>query len=280
MWQGFKRDAVGQNPPPAILAVETQHRAGQGEAMRWIWVTGLVLGLAGGATAQPESGVRPEIRPDYMVRHPVEVASRAPDIRPVARSAYQPQARWDFKAAGRLWTRAAMAAIAGHGAELVDIVPRDIGQWCPAYAEGAGWQRQAFWVGMMSALSKHESTYNPRAVGGGDLWYGLLQIYPDTARRYGCRARSGEALKNPAENLSCAVRIMAVTVARDRAVALHDGRWRGVAADWGPMQNARKISEMSSWTRRQSYCSPLDRQRPVIRPAVSPARSEVRPVAD
>ena len=70
--------------------------------------------------------------------------------------------------------------------------------------------RRAFWVGMMSALSKHESTYNTRAVGGGDLWYGLLQIYPDTARRYGCRARKGEALNNPVENLSCAARIMAV----------------------------------------------------------------------
>jgi hypothetical protein len=38
----------------------------------------------------------------------------------------------------------------------------------------------------------------------------LLQIYPDTARRYGCRARTAEALNNPVENLSCAARIMAV----------------------------------------------------------------------
>jgi hypothetical protein len=94
---------------------------------------------------------------------------------------------------------------------------------------------------MMSALSKHESTYNTRAVGGGDLWYGLLQIYPDTARRYGCRSRTGEALKNPVENLSCAACIMAVTVERDQAVAVRDTRWRGVAADWGPMTKPKRL---------------------------------------
>ncbi len=104
-------------------------------------------------------------------------------------------------------------------------------------------------------------------VGGGNLWFGLLQIYPDTARRYGCRARTGDALTDPEDNLSCAARILAVTVPRDRAVAVHDGRWRGVAADWGPMTNRSKIAEMSAWTRQQSYCVPLESIRPRVRPA-------------
>ena len=105
------------------------------------------------------------------------------------------------------------------------------------------------------------------SVGGGGRWFGLLQIYPDTARRYGCRATTGEALKNPADNLSCAARIMAVTVSRDRAVALHDGRWRGVAADWGPMTNGNKIAEMAAWTSKQDYCQP---QAHSIRPQARP----------
>lgn len=209
---------------------------------------------------------RPEARPPHMLRYPVTIETREPDMRPQARSTFQPRARWDFKPNGRLWTRAAMNALATHAASLVRVVPRDIETWCPGYEEASSDARQAFWVGMMSALSKHESTYNPRAVGGGDLWYGLLQIYPDTARRYGCRARTGEALKNPVDNLSCAARIMAVTVGRDRAVALNDGRWRGVAADWGPMQNRSKIAEMAAWTSSQSYCTPLNGVRPIARP--------------
>lgn len=205
-------------------------------------------------------------RPVHMIRYPVQVETREPEARPVARSGFLPNTRWKFKKGSDVWTRAAMTAISGHGDGLESLVPRDIAQWCPAYIDSGPAQRRAFWVGMMSALAKHESTYNPRAVGGGDLWYGLLQIYPDTARRYGCRAQTGEALKNPADNLSCAARIMNETVARDNAVALHDGRWRGVAADWGPMSNRSKIAEMSAWTRAQSYCRSVTKARPNARP--------------
>lgn len=107
----------------------------------------------------------------------------------------------------------------------------------------------------MSALARHESTHNPAAVGGGGLYYGLLQIYPATARGHGCAATTGQALTDPAANLTCAVRIMARTVARDGAVAVHDGRWRGVAADWGPMTVRAKREEMAEWTRSQDYCA-------------------------
>lgn len=212
------------------------------------------------------ASLRPDARPPHMLRYPVSIETRTAAVRPIARDPDLPRARWDFKDAGPVWTRAAISSIATHADVLTDIVPRDIDTWCPGYATAPEDTRRAFWVGMMSALSKHESTYNPRAVGGGDRWYGLLQIYPDTARRYGCRAQSGEALKNAADNLSCAARIMAVTVARDQAVALNDGRWRGVAADWGPMTNRSKINDMASWTRQQSYCTPIENVRPLARP--------------
>lgn len=209
---------------------------------------------------------RVKARPDYMIRYPVVLETRTPTVRPVARNEFIPRTRWDTNGGSKMWTRAAMVAVGENGAQLDSVIPRDIETWCPAYAENSPTLRRAFWVGMMSALSKHESTYNPRAVGGGGLWFGLLQIYPDTARRYGCRATTGEGLKNPIDNLSCAARIMAVTVKRDRAVAVRDGRWRGVAADWGPMTNASKIAEMSRWTSQQSYCQPIEAMRPQARP--------------
>lgn len=214
------------------------------------------------------AGFRANPRPDHMIRYPVQIETSAPSVRPQARQAFLPKTRWDFKDGSDLWTRAAMVAVGEHGEGLDSVVPRDIAAWCPAYAANSPVKRRAFWVGMMSALAKHESTYNPRAVGGGDLWYGLLQIYPDTAQRYGCRATTGEALKDPEDNLSCAARIMNVTVTRDNAVAVHDGRWRGVAADWGPMSNRGKIAEMAAWTSSQSYCQPETQVRPVSRPAV------------
>ena len=189
------------------------------------------------------------------------------DLRPPARKAHIPRTRWQHMKGHELWTRAAIAALKAHGKPLVDLVPDDIAKWCPAYPTASDAQRRAFWVGFMSALAKHESTYKPRAVGGGGQWYGLLQILPQTARWRKCNVGTGEALKSGAANLSCAIRIMAITVPRDGVVHGYRGkRGLGVTADWGPMHSASKRKDMSRWTRRQNYCKPLDATRPKTRP--------------
>ena len=160
--------------------------------------------------------------------------------------------RWDHVAGSEAWTEATMAALAGHGAALPALVPADITEWCPGY-EGQDLEgRRAFWAGLISTLAKHESTWNPRAVGGGGRWFGLVQIAPATARGYGCGAGSGAALKDGPANLSCAVRIMAHTVPRDGVVSRG---MRGVAADWGPFHSTSKREDMRAWTRAQSYCA-------------------------
>ncbi|WP_425093348.1 transglycosylase SLT domain-containing protein [Tropicimonas sp. S265A] len=90
--------------------------------------------------------------------------------------------RWDFHPRSEAWTEASLAALEAHGAPLATVVPEDIAMWCPAYPEGEKAQRDAFWTGLLSALAKHESTWNPQAVGGNDQWFGLVQISPATAR--------------------------------------------------------------------------------------------------
>jgi hypothetical protein len=164
-----------------------------------------------------------------------------------------PVARWDFRPEGRQWTEASVAALASYGRPLVNIVPRDIEAWCPGYEDATEAERKAFWVGLLSSLAKHESTWRPEAAGGGGQWFGLLQISPATARHYGCEARTGEALKDGAANLACAIRIMSVTVPRDGVVAANGG---GIAADWGPFHQATKREEMRNWVRSQPYCAP------------------------
>lgn len=163
-----------------------------------------------------------------------------------------PHMRWDHRPEATDWTVASLSALSAHGAALAETVPQDIGRWCPAYSEADAAQRRAFWAGLFSALAKHESTWNPAAVGGGGRWFGLMQIAPATARAYGCAATSGEALKNGEANLSCAIRIAASSVPRDGVVAAGGG---GVAADWGPMTVASKREEIAAWTRIQPYCS-------------------------
>lgn len=183
--------------------------------------------------------------------------------KPPEREGNLPRTRWENHPEAKLWTRATLSALKEHGAALPQIVPRDIEAWCPAYPGADLKQRRAFWVGLLSTLAKHESTFRPHAVGGGGKWFGLVQISPGTARGYKCRARSGAALKDGAANLSCAVRIMARTVARDQVVSQG---MRGVAADWGPFHSRQKRNDMMQWTRRQTYCKPMNAVRPRTRP--------------
>lgn len=162
-----------------------------------------------------------------------------------------PVARWDHHPEATVWTQATLEALDGPGAPLVALVPGDIETWCPGYGTATAEQRKAFWVGLLSALAKHESTWRPDVSGGGGKWHGLLQISPGTARGYGCAAQSASALKDGGANLRCAIRIMGRTVARDGVIAAGG---RGVAADWGPFHQAGKRADMQAWTREQPYC--------------------------
>ncbi|MGR3795236.1 transglycosylase SLT domain-containing protein [Vannielia sp. SX4] len=184
--------------------------------------------------------------------------------RPKARPRSLPRTRWESVPGSTIWTRAAISALKAHGRPLLEFVPRDIEQFCPSYASQPVEKRAEFWVGFLSALAKHESTYRPRAVGGGGRWHGLLQITPSTARLYGCRASTGAALLHGPTNLSCAIRIMAKTVRRDGVLGA-SGKG-GVAADWGPMVYRKKRADIAAYTKVQSYCRPLSNMRPKPRP--------------
>ncbi|WP_114284259.1 transglycosylase SLT domain-containing protein [Candidatus Halocynthiibacter alkanivorans] len=169
----------------------------------------------------------------------------------VTRSVAPPPMRWDHREEAAVWTEAALSAMQDQGLALGQSMPSDVTKWCPGYPEASQSERDAFWVGLLSALAKHESTWNPKAVGGGGRWFGLVQIAPATARGYGCTARSGEALKDGSANLSCAIRILSTTVPRDGVVAAGGG---GIAADWGPFVSASKRADMAGWTKEQPYC--------------------------
>lgn len=163
----------------------------------------------------------------------------------------RPAALWDHREEGGRWTKAAMTALDGHGAVLVHSVPADIDAYCPGYAKAGPERRKGFWVVFLSALAKHESTWRADASGGGGQWHGLLQISPATAKGYGCSATTPSALKNGGQNLSCGLRIMAVTVPRDGVIS---AGMRGVAADWGPFHQPAKRADIQAATRGYAGC--------------------------
>ncbi len=164
----------------------------------------------------------------------------------------RPAMRWDHRPEAAEWTQRSLLAVARHDGVLAGRVPGDIGAWCPAYAKNGLEERRAFWVALLSAVSKHESSWNPAAAGGGGRWIGLMQISPQTAAHHGCAGATSRSLKDGATNLACAVEIMAEQVGRDGVVAGSGGQ--GIGRDWMPLRARDKRAEMAAWTSGQSYC--------------------------
>jgi hypothetical protein len=174
---------------------------------------------------------------------PQSVSDRLPDV----------PTRWDHRPEADAWTAAAFVAVAEKDEVLAGRVPGDIATWCPGYEEASLNDRRAFWVGLMSAVAKHESSWNPRASGGGGRYIGLMQISPQTARGNGCDATSSGALKDGGANLTCAVEVFSRDVARDGLVAGKGNR--GVGRQWGPFRKSDKRQDMAGWTSQQPYCA-------------------------
>lgn len=160
---------------------------------------------------------------------------------------------WDHRPEATEWTNRAMAALAVEDAALAASVPADIETWCPGYETASMTERRAFWAGLMSAVAKYESSWNPQAAGGGGRYIGVMQISPASARFHGCEADTAGELKDGAANLECAAEMIAKGVAMDGMVA-GSGR-QGAGRDWMPFRNAAKRAEMSAWTRAQPYCA-------------------------
>jgi len=160
--------------------------------------------------------------------------------------------QWDHRPEGQEWTESTLVALSTKDSILSERVPGDIETWCPAYAESPIESRRAFWAGLMSAVARYESTWNPAASGGGGRWIGLMQISPRSATNYGCEATSVGALKDGEANLECAVDIMSTQVAKDGLVA--GGGNRGIGRDWAPLRSSEKRAAMASWTSEQPYC--------------------------
>ena len=165
----------------------------------------------------------------------------------------RPPMGWDARPEAPEWTARSLLAVARQDSRLTDVVPEDIGVWCPGYENASEQDRRAFWAGLMSAVARYESSWNPKASGGGGRYIGVMQISPRSAAHHGCTADTVGELKDGAANLECAAQMIAASVVSDRKVA-GNGR-EGAGREWMPFRSAEKRAAMSAWTRAQPYCA-------------------------
>jgi hypothetical protein len=164
-----------------------------------------------------------------------------------------PVMQWDHRPEAQDWTTRTLVALEQQDSALATAIPADIAVFCPGYESASLDERRAFWAGLMSAVARYESSWNPQASGGGGRYLGVMQISPTTAGHHGCAADSASELKDGAANLVCATQIVAAGVARDGVVAGPGNR--GAGRDWMPFRNAEKRAAIAAWTTNQSYCA-------------------------
>ena len=174
-------------------------------------------------------------------------------------------AAWSFVNRDGSWTQVTERAVAA--TSLSDQSPKDIQTFCPRYPTLEPDFRVMFWAGLLSAMAKFESNFNPETIfveelrdGNGDrvISRGLLQLSIESAkqRRYGCKIAAAKDLHDPALNLSCGARILATWVEADGAVASVNGETTGGARYWSVLRaSSRNREKVGAITRQFSFCA-------------------------
>ena len=175
-------------------------------------------------------------------------------------------AAWSSKDPSGAWTKAAELAVAETG--LSKTSPADIALFCPKYKLLGFAERTQFWVGLLSAVARPESGFNPRARHVelmGDQYEnpvisrGLLQISLGTAKspKLGCGVLVGADLEKPETNLACGARILAHLVKRDGLISNQGGQHgKGGSSAWPVLRHqSNRFPAIIRFTQQLPVCA-------------------------
>lgn len=196
------------------------------------------------------------------------------------------KADWDHVAQGAQWTGMLRGHLDRYGDYLLTSVPTDVQRFCPGYSGLDREGRAAFWTGLISAMARFESNFDPgvsfdeyahctnaacrrrmtTADGRHVVSRGLLQLSQESSNRYvGCPMppRDERRLHEPDLNLRCTVAVMQGLVRRDGVISRLDGRdWRGGAAYWSVLRepNGRDtLAKIGTFIRGLPQCAAAPR---------------------
>jgi hypothetical protein len=138
---------------------------------------------------------------------------------------------------------------------LITNAQQDVAQICPHYFQMPEATQAAVWRGIFKAMIGAESSGyrdarfwengDPQSLRG-EYSVGLIQLSISNASPYGCDLPNEMALKDPARNLACAVRIMTkLTTPRERVIV-----WTPKPPKVDPQAknpNSRKPVKIPSW---------------------------------
>lgn len=145
----------------------------------------------------------------------------------------------------RQWTLHAYHQLRLTQPSPADIVPRDIGDFCPEYTSMDRLARINFWVQVLAGMARHESSFKPETQHAEDfkdqygrqvISRGLLQMSIGSVESP-CGLRVAEQLHDPFTNLTCGVKLLMRYVRRDNVIADKDkDHYLGGARYWAVLR--------------------------------------------
>ncbi len=170
---------------------------------------------------------------------------------------------WDWRKEKPVFYLIADDLMSIHGQELLDVVPKDIKNYCPDYVELSAEGRQLFWVMLLSAIARHESSHNPACFyqeqirnkyGDKVISRGLLQISYLSSKRYLPSIETHDDLHVVHTNLLCGIEILKTWVLSDKVISSKSkGKWYGAARYWAVLRANAKHEQIKSWLSSVDY---------------------------
>lgn len=174
-------------------------------------------------------------------------------------------AAWAAKDPDGSWTAIAERAV--EATRLPDLAPAGMAEFCPGYEGAEPTGRTRFWVGLMSAMARFESAFDPErdfveprvkdGAGRAVTSRGLLQLSIESANqpRYACGIAEAADLHDPEVNLGCAARVLSYWVEQDGVIASPASPHRGGARYWSVLRHdAPYRAAIASFTRQLPVC--------------------------
>ena len=160
-----------------------------------------------------------QVAPPAEVKPPEVVAPVVEPEKPV-------ELAWAKNKNSKQWTGEIFEVL--KGIPLVNVVPSDIGEFCPKYSSLDDKKRLEFWAQLLSVMAKYESNFKPEttytedmkdAQGRPVVSRGLLQISIESGNGYGCGLKAEQDLHKSLENLNCGGKIVNKLVSQDKKLA-------------------------------------------------------------
>jgi hypothetical protein len=164
---------------------------------------------------------------------------------------------------GVQYTHITSEALLNDAPALIDSSPSDVHDFCPAYYLLDRNGRIAFWVGLISAMTDRESSFDTHSQftenmldseGKKVISRGLMQLSVESARSYGCSIGTESDLEDAETNLRCGVKILNQLILADSSIAGFKQRWLGGARYWSVLRPGGPQTKILATTRGLSVC--------------------------